>query len=64
MKAIPYSWHSKEQLQQLEVSVKLELHAIIKSHGSDSDEFWAKHDELVAVQEVLYPNGTNQTARA
>lgn len=54
MKVIPYTWYSKKDLQDMETSVKLELHAIIKSHGSNSPEFWAKHNELVGIQCALY----------
>ena len=52
--SVPYSWYKKEDLQQLETSVKLELHAIIKAQGSNSQAFWDKHDELVRIQEALY----------
>lgn len=51
---VPYSWHTKDQLRDLETSVKLELHAIIKEHGSNSDAFWEKQQELVRIQEALY----------
>jgi len=64
MKVVPYTWHSREHLQQLETSVKLELHAIIREHGSNSDEFWEKHAELVQIQEALYLKPENQLAHA
>lgn len=45
---------SKKELSSKENNVKDELHKIIKEHGSESEQFDKKHDELAQIQHLLY----------